>query len=673
MTGERGGRYFREARFFLAGDRTVAGSHILEARSLLGYMRDQHALGGPPIQVQHTTLSDGTVIRATMMNGQFQAQIVSPFSPSKQPKGATYNIWVHPVWGNTYDWLVVDEDGCAITTEKRVPTLYSNRMWQAPDRSIYCIVGGRDQDKYFGIAGSDITKDGVLLASYGDNVVGVAEFMGRLVVVQQVPVVNGLSPARDQKKYKVFVDGVEKLETVVIDAYVDGGYSVLADLFFPASGVIRRFSQTTVMFNQAGSEGAGVLGNAAVIKFSLADNAGDTVVTYAIEAIPDAQATYHKYRYIQIDAENTCVDNFPSGPGVVTRTYNEQRRYKLDQTYTVALACDYAVLDGVETLVYCLLDDSGDYLLGDTASWNKNHVGVRTETGDWLPSLSYPHSITDTSVNEKTYDLNTVNKLYFSDGQVIYRWYEQTLRNTQENSFFVAAQDVTVDETIKLLSLDIKHKFALVHSTKTGSQVDTRGDFTYQYYTPNGGAILASGTSTVHTYPTGWGSFVGLLGDGPAQLDLQHGPVDTTSTVVDDPYDYDGFGRINDCLPAETASEHTLNVLEDVPNVRTDERARYPLLTTEYTYYDIRLFDCFGMTFPDDNSLWDRALVFLRVPTFPEDYLTSNAKAYVVCNAGSTEVTNLFVELNADLVTIDHPTINEPITRHAGVTRNLDQ
>ena len=78
MTDERGGRYFREARFFLAGDKVAAQSHILEARSLMGYMRDMHALGGPPIQVQYATLQDGTRIKATMMNGQYQAEIISP-------------------------------------------------------------------------------------------------------------------------------------------------------------------------------------------------------------------------------------------------------------------------------------------------------------------------------------------------------------------------------------------------------------------------------------------------------------------------------------------------------------------------------------------------------------------------------------------------------------------
>ena len=81
MTDERGGRYFREARFFLAGDKVAAQSHILEARSLMGYMRDMHALGGPAIQVKYATLQDGTQIKAVMMNGQYQAEIVGMRPP----------------------------------------------------------------------------------------------------------------------------------------------------------------------------------------------------------------------------------------------------------------------------------------------------------------------------------------------------------------------------------------------------------------------------------------------------------------------------------------------------------------------------------------------------------------------------------------------------------------
>lgn len=92
MTDERGGRYFREARFFLAGDKVVAQSHIIEARGLMGYMRDMHAMGGPAIQVKYATLQDGTQIKATMMNGQYQAEIVSPAPTLRRQRGRVLTI-----------------------------------------------------------------------------------------------------------------------------------------------------------------------------------------------------------------------------------------------------------------------------------------------------------------------------------------------------------------------------------------------------------------------------------------------------------------------------------------------------------------------------------------------------------------------------------------------------
>lgn len=84
----KGGRYFGPARFFLAGDRVLAQRHISEARMLLGYMRDQHALGGPAFQVQHLTLTDGTTIRGVMNNGLYQAEVIAgrllvPIKPVK--------------------------------------------------------------------------------------------------------------------------------------------------------------------------------------------------------------------------------------------------------------------------------------------------------------------------------------------------------------------------------------------------------------------------------------------------------------------------------------------------------------------------------------------------------------------------------------------------------------
>lgn len=98
MTDERGGRYSREARFFLVGDKIVAQSHILEARSLMGYMRDMHSLGGPPIQVQYVTLKDGTRIIATMMNGQYQAEIVTVTQKRELEELYARSLWfLYPV------------------------------------------------------------------------------------------------------------------------------------------------------------------------------------------------------------------------------------------------------------------------------------------------------------------------------------------------------------------------------------------------------------------------------------------------------------------------------------------------------------------------------------------------------------------------------------------------
>ncbi len=80
MADERGGKYLREARFFLDGDHALAGSYAGAARILMGQMRDSLSFGGPPIQVRYATMQDGTQIRAVMSNGQYQAQIISPVS-----------------------------------------------------------------------------------------------------------------------------------------------------------------------------------------------------------------------------------------------------------------------------------------------------------------------------------------------------------------------------------------------------------------------------------------------------------------------------------------------------------------------------------------------------------------------------------------------------------------
>lgn len=89
MSDERGGKYYREARFFLGGDKVAAQGHIGEARQVLGYLRDMQSLGGPAIQVQYATLQDGSTIKAVLVNGQYQAEIISPI---RAPRGKKRRI-----------------------------------------------------------------------------------------------------------------------------------------------------------------------------------------------------------------------------------------------------------------------------------------------------------------------------------------------------------------------------------------------------------------------------------------------------------------------------------------------------------------------------------------------------------------------------------------------------
>lgn len=111
MADERGGKYFREARIVLGGDKVAAQGHIGDARALLGYLRDMHSLGGPPIQTKYATLRDGTLISAAMMNGQYQATIVSPPPSGKRKKqitptffGETYRYTQNFVYFDAFKW-----------------------------------------------------------------------------------------------------------------------------------------------------------------------------------------------------------------------------------------------------------------------------------------------------------------------------------------------------------------------------------------------------------------------------------------------------------------------------------------------------------------------------------------------------------------------------------------
>lgn len=186
MTDERGGRYFREARFFLAGDKVAAQSHILEARSLMGYMRDQLALGGPPIQVKHATLRDGTTIKATMMNGQYQAQIFSP-SPSPNPaQRGCYRMFVRAQLPTLLSDRVVGlSEACGASVAGMSPSAFGRHYWQAADG--YLLLAQGDV--------RSLTRDVVVWSSEQDvmtqltavvsRFAGFTRYNGKVYVVQQ--------------------------------------------------------------------------------------------------------------------------------------------------------------------------------------------------------------------------------------------------------------------------------------------------------------------------------------------------------------------------------------------------------------------------------------------------------------------------------------------------------
>ena len=363
MTDERGGRYFREARFFLAGDKVAAQSHILEARSLMGYMRDQHAMGGPAIQVKYATLQDGTQIKATMMNGQYQAQIIS--LPARDPRRRTdsYEIWVRPLAApEDGDWLIELENGCLAKAELAPIKQYSNRMWEGADKSLYCIIGGDDDKKYTGTLGDTVSVDGEVILQHADPVAGVAVFRGSLVIIARVDtgvVSHPGTPTHpaafvaDTITYEVLVGGVSKLVTPVIDAYADGGYPT-------GVGNAVRFSQSVVVFNSDGSEGSCVLGDSKVLKFSLdAAEAGEVTVSYAITTIPSTNATFSEPTGMT-GSYGRVVSAVPGGDRVETTTTEVvAKEFKVRR----AVVCDYDLTDA---LVYCVVEEDR----GRTATYN---------------------------------------------------------------------------------------------------------------------------------------------------------------------------------------------------------------------------------------------------------------------------------------------------------------
>lgn len=660
MTDERGGRYFREARFFLAGDRVVAQSHILEARSLMGYMRDQHSMGGPPIQVQYATLQDGTRIKATMMNGQYQAQIIS--MPVSAPEHAlrNYEVWVRPIFSEVafdaaapypegeYDWLSEPVDGCSFVTGHAVPKLYSNRMWQAPDKSIYCIVGGYDKSKYTGAAGTLISRDGEALVS-ATGIVGVGVFQGHLVMVTHVLTTPTIGPlTRDQVVYTVYVDGVVKLVTPMIDAYVDGGYARGADL----SGVVNDygFSQNIVVFNTDASEGSCVLGNATRLVFHVvADGFGGVSVTHELVTIPGADYTYT----VAEGHVRTLIQTCTKVGSLVSKYYFDHLDSSEAGTrYTIALLCDYATPEtGPDEIVYLLMVCRDTGILRE--SWRYDNAYQATEVCGFFgcDAIDVVISLDEWGerVDHRDYTLQ------LSTGESIRRfgtWYENTgTRRTTQTEDTTRYNYYT--DTFTVVALDLKYGFVMSVENAVESYITA----VETWSGPSTGGPSVRVTTTLQ-YPVAepvLTRFCAGFTRSPDLLAFEYGDVPELITTTTSEYlEPESFGPTT-CDPDTNTYSDTRTYSAPA---RTDSKLRPPLLMYADPFYADATNSC-GLVVPSDNGVWDKAVVFIARPSAP-------AEAQLICaSGGSGNVTDQFVDpLRSD---------GEPITRHFGVVYNPSQ
>ena len=318
MTDERGGRYFREARFFFAGDKVAAQSHTPEARSLMGYMRDMHSLGGPAVQVQYMTLQDGTQIKATMMNGQFSANISSPSHKREKPSLASV-VYVRPFDppGHVDDWRVTLTEGsssCVVNTEFAPQRYYSNRNWFSAGGDIVSVLGGTDWDRYFPTAlGDHVVLNDQIMVSPGD-VWGAAMYNGALVVARAVYTYVP-TPTHVLLNFEVIVDGVLKLTSPTIDSLAYRG----AQLFggYDDDTVSSAFVQKTLVFSPDGSLGVCCLSPLKYIRVVLSTTLGAVTVTYSIEDTPQTTSAATNSWWVDRDFSNsssvdplTCVETF---------------------------------------------------------------------------------------------------------------------------------------------------------------------------------------------------------------------------------------------------------------------------------------------------------------------------------------------------------------------------
>ena len=371
MTDERGGRYFREARFFLAGDKVVAQSHILEARSLMGYMRDQRTMGGPPVQVQYATLKDGTQIKATMMNGQYQAEIISPLVQQPQKPRKQSVVFVRPFPPTmTEDWRVTFTEApglCELDAVLEPRRLFSNRNWVSADgEDIVSILGGTDWDRYYPKSyGSTIVVNGETVSSPGTGAIwGAALYGGRLVVVRATDVTS-FSPTNGSiLTFRVYVDGVLKHTSNPIDSRTytgNTGSGGTTEQVFANSWI-----QKTIVFNASGSVGVSCITPFRHVRITLTtDGLGDTVVGFDLLATPGTTPTYS--RTSSVSRHGTSFVNQPQthcGPpsfrvqtDITQGKQYDENSQSAPEVWTTAIAADFVFgSDELRFLMYTYAD-----------------------------------------------------------------------------------------------------------------------------------------------------------------------------------------------------------------------------------------------------------------------------------------------------------------------------
>lgn len=650
MSDERGGRYFREARFFLGGDKVAAQSHILEARSLLGYLRDQLALGGPPIAVKYATLSDGTLIKATMANGHYQAEIVAPARASGGEQ-VTYEVYVRPEWGAVYDWLVTKDPSVShsVVTTRTDPVKYSNRMWQAGDGSLLAVIGGNDSSRYFGVGGDTIALDGVVVLTGGANIVGAATYKGKLVYVT---VASAYAGGVETAQYTVHIGATYTYTTPVISADPLGYLTPAGD---------KRLSQQTVIFNSDCTEGACVLGDYTVLKFAItSDTYGAPVCTHTIATIPGTNPTVTP---AGTASGYQSVSDVFSG---YTRTTMYSNHYTLTSgdSYTTAFACDYIVVGGVDTLVYGLLvfTDGKQY----TEATDQTEVRTWSECVSGNPPATYTPSGTSTvttfgSDSLGVYpgiDVQVTSTLHGSLCHLLQGVGSYQVFTPSGGSLQSSATRVFTSYTLGVIhSLDLRYGY-IARVATVPSIVDvstsTAWDSTNTIGTPT-----TTTTTTTYSVPneTYMSSFIG-------GVPVQHNIPTTPSTAVTVAVDGNISGGFSYCGPAVTSSSYTntpVTAPDPSPPVATITIPRPTLFAHDVVPTIPPEHYSYGFMYPTGGGLgdWVQALTFFTPPSNP-------AIVYSMFSAGNADVSSKFVDgVN--------PVAGRTTTKHFGVIRRKRQ